>query len=86
MRSIVAAAALGLILGTAPAWADAKPSAEEEAKIKETVAAWGCEGGQFEKETEGTGLFEANDVKCKNGLNYDLKLDKAFNPIAISVD
>lgn len=68
-----------------PAFADDKPTADEAAKIKEAVAAWGCEGGEYEKESEGTGVFEAEDVKCKSG-QYDFRLDKDFKVFVITKD
>jgi hypothetical protein len=49
------------------------------------VAAWGCEGGTYEKETEGTGVYEAEDVKCKAG-QYDFRLDKDFKVFVITAD
>ena len=64
---------------------DAKVSDDEAAKLKEIVAAWGCEGGTFEKETEGTGVYEAEDVKCKSG-NYDFRITGDFKVFAITVD
>ncbi len=78
-------AALGVALGATYAFADAKPTDAEAAKIKEAVAAWGCEGGTYEKESEGTGVFEAEDVKCKQG-QYDFRLDKDFKVLAITRD
>ncbi len=86
MRLIVVAAVLGIALGGSPVWADEKPSADEETKIKAAVATWGCEGGTFEKESESTGVFEANDVKCKGGANYDFKLDKDLKVFSITID
>jgi hypothetical protein len=82
-RLYVAAAAL--VFAAAPAFADDDPSDEEAAKIKDAVAAWGCEGGTYEKETEGTGVFEAEDVKCKAG-QYDFRLDKDFKVFVITKD
>jgi len=76
-------AVLGLLGGTA--LADSKVTDDEAAKLKEIVAGWGCEGGTFEKETEGTGVYEAEDVKCKAG-NYDFRIDKDFKVFAITVD
>jgi hypothetical protein len=67
------------------ALADAKPTEAEAGKIKAAVAAWGCEGGTYEKESEGTGVFEAEDVKCKSG-QYDFRFDKDFVAIAITRD
>jgi cytochrome c5 len=81
--SMIAAAFL-LASGTA-VLADDKPTDDEAAKIKEAVAAWGCEGGSYEKESEGTGVYEAEDVKCKAG-QYDFRLDKDLKPFAITKD
>jgi len=74
-----------LAFAVSPAFADDDPSDDEVAKIKEAVAAWGCEGGTYEKETEGTGVFEAEDVKCKAG-QYDFRLDKDFKVFVITKD
>ena len=67
------------------AFADEKPTDDEAAKIKATVEAWGCSGGTYEKESEATGVYEAEDVKCKDG-QYDFRLDKDFKVFAITVD
>jgi hypothetical protein len=80
-----AIAAAAFVLAATPAFADDDPTDEEVAKIKEAVAAWGCEGGSYEKETEGTGVFEAEDVKCKSG-QYDFRLDKDFKVFVITAD
>lgn len=56
-KFMIAAAALAFV--ATPAFADDDPTDEEVAKIKEVIAAWGCEGGSYEKETEATGVFEA---------------------------
>jgi hypothetical protein len=84
MNRFVALAAALAFCSTA-AFADDKPTADEAAKIKEAVAAWGCEGGEYEKETEGSGVFEAEDVKCKAG-QYDFRLDKDFKVFVITKD
>ncbi|ODR96496.1 hypothetical protein AUC70_14530 [Methyloceanibacter stevinii] len=82
-KFMIAAAALAFV--ATPAFADDDPTDEEVAKIKEVIAAWGCEGGSYEKETEATGVFEAEDVKCKGG-QYDFRMDKDFKVFAITVD
>jgi hypothetical protein len=80
------ALALVFAAGTAGyALADDKPSDDEAAKIKAAVEQWGCSGGTYEKETEGTGVFEAEDVKCKGG-QYDFRLDKNFKVFVITAD
>lgn len=84
MKRILAAAAV-LAFCSGAALADDKPTADEAAKIKAAVADWGCEGGSYEKETEGTGVFEAEDVKCKSG-QYDFRLDKDFKVFVITKD
>jgi hypothetical protein len=67
------------------AFADEKPTDDEVAKIKAAVEAWGCSGGTYEKESEATGVYEAEDVKCKDG-QYDFRLTKDFKVFAITVD
>ena len=84
MKRMFAAAAV-LAFASSAALADDKPTDDEAAKIKAAVAEWGCEGGSFEKETEGTGVFEAEDVKCKGG-QYDFRLDKDFKVFVITAD
>lgn len=78
-------AAAALVFAAAPAFADDDPTDDEAAKIKAAVAEWGCEGGTYEKETEGTGVYEAEDVKCKAG-QYDFRLDKDFKVFVITAD
>lgn len=82
-KLLIAAAALAF--AATPAFADDDPSEAEAAKIKDVLTAWGCEGGSFEKETEGSGVFEAEDVKCKDG-QYDFRLGKDFKIIVITAD
>jgi hypothetical protein len=41
--------------------------------------------GVMEQETEGTSVYEVDDAKCKDG-QYDIKLDKDFQIIAITRD
>ena len=83
-RIIIAACALALF--SAPSFADSKPADDEAGKIKQTLSDWGCTGGTFEKETEASGMFEADDVKCKDGNQYDVKLDGSFKIISITRD
>jgi hypothetical protein len=40
---------------------------------------------KIEQETEGTGVYEVDDAKCKDG-QYDIKLDKDFKIISITRD
>jgi hypothetical protein len=82
----IAIAACALAFFAAPALADDPLSDDEATKAKAAAAAWGCEGGKWEKETEGTGLYELDDAKCKDGAAYDLKFDKDYKLMAIIRD
>jgi hypothetical protein len=85
MKRSVGLAVTFVFLGGAAALADEKVSDAEAAKIKEAIAAWGCEGGELEKEAEGTGVYEAEDAKCKGG-QYDFRLTKDFKVFSITMD
>ena len=78
-------AVAALVFAASPAFADDDPTEAEAAKIKEAIAAWGCEGGEYEKELEGTGVYEAEDVTRKSG-QYDFRLDKDFKVFVITAD
>ena len=67
------------------AFADDKPTDAEASKIQTALADWGCSGGTVEKEGEGTGVLEAEDVKCKAG-QYDFRIDKDGKVFAITKD
>ncbi|RUP00199.1 hypothetical protein [Hyphomicrobium sp.] len=80
-----AVAACAVFAMSLPAFADAPLSEEEMKSATSAASALGCEGGKWEKETEGTGVFELDDAKCKNG-SYDLKFDKDFKLLNMSAD
>jgi hypothetical protein len=82
----LACIALAMTLCGGAALADSKPAEDEAGKIKQTLSDWGCTGGTFEKETEASSYFEADDVKCKDGSQYDVKLDGSFKIISITRD
>lgn len=72
---------------TAPAaFADDKPSDAEVKSITATLEAWGCKGGDMEKETEATSVYEIDDTICKDGKQYDAKLDADFNMVSLTRD
>jgi hypothetical protein len=83
-KTIAALVATLLLCGVARA--DAMLTDAESAKVKQAIAAWGCEGGKFEKESEASGVLEADDVKCKDRGQYDFRLDRDFNVVAITRD
>jgi hypothetical protein len=78
--------AAAVIMASTPALlADTTVTQVEAEKIRAALEAWGCTGGKMEKETEGSGYFEVDDAKCKNG-QYDIKLDKDFNVTSMTRD
>lgn len=60
------------------------PRKDEADKVKSALAAWGCEAGA-EIEKEQSGIFELDDVKCKEG-QYDVKVDKDFKLLSLTRD
>jgi hypothetical protein len=74
-----------LLMSNAFAIADTPVSPAEAEKIKAAIEVLGCTGGKMEKETEGSGYFEVDDARCRDG-QYDIKLDKDFKVIVMSRD
>jgi hypothetical protein len=79
-------AACAIFALSVPVFADSKLTDEETKSAVAAAAAWGCQDGKWEKETEGTGVYELDDAKCKDGADYDLKFDKNFKLIDITAD
>jgi hypothetical protein len=73
------------LLATGAAFADAKVSEADGKKIQDAIAAWGCSGGEMEKEDEGSGVYEVDDATCKTG-QFDIKLDGDMQVRSISRD
>jgi hypothetical protein len=84
MKSLVIATVGTLAISTF-ALADAPVTPAEAEKIRIALEAFGCSGGKMEKETEGSGYFEVDDAKCKDG-QFDIKLDKDFKLIVMTRD
>jgi hypothetical protein len=80
---LMALAAAGIIGSTSALLADTPVTSAEAEKIKAALEAVGCTGGKTEKETEGSGYFEVDDAKCRDG-QYDIKLDKDFKVIVMT--
>jgi hypothetical protein len=85
IRIVMTFTAIGIIASTSPLLADTPVTPADAEKIKAALEAWGCTGGKMEKETEGSGYFEVDDAKCKDG-QYDFKLDKDFTVTVITRD
>ena len=85
---IALTAVIALAVGAGAAVADDKPSAAEIEKMLATAKAWGCTGKaeEAEKESESTGVYELEEVKCADGAQYDFKMDKNFKVISITAD
>lgn len=86
MNKTILTAAAALALLATPALADGKPSADEAKKLTEAAAALGYTGGTAEKETEGSGVYEIDDAKSKDGGQFDLKFDKDFKLLSATRD
>jgi hypothetical protein len=82
---LMALAAAGFIGSTSALLADTPVTSAEAENIKAALEAVGCTGGKMEKETEGSGYFEVDDAKCRDG-QYDIKLDKDFKVIVMTRD
>lgn len=85
-QTIIPAVALAFAVFAGPALADSKPSVEEAKKITEALTAAGYSGGEMEKESEATGVFEVDDAKDKSGAQFDIKLDKDFRILSVTRD
>ena len=86
MKRMIFAAMAAAMTFTTPVFADDKLSDAEAKMATAAAAAWGCEAGKWEKESEATGLYELDDAKCKDGAHYDMKFDKDYKLIAIIRD
>ena len=76
-------AAAGIITGRTLALAETPVAPAEEQKIKATIEGFGCTGGKIEKAAYG---YEVDDVKCKDGQEYEIKLDPNFKLIVMTRD
>jgi hypothetical protein len=85
IRIATALAVTGIIASTSALLADTPVTPAEAEKIKAALEAWGCTGGKMEKETEGSGYFEVDDAKCRDG-QYDIKLDQNFKVTSMTRD
>ena len=70
-------AAAGIITGSTLALAETPVAPAEEEKIKATIEGFGCTGGK---------IVEVDDVKCKDGQEYEIKLDPNFKLIVMTRD
>jgi len=69
---LMAFAAAGVISGSTLVLAETPVSPAAAEKIKATIEGFGCTGGKIEKADFG---YEVDDVKCKDGQEYEIKLD-----------
>lgn len=78
MRSWVIVAPL---LIAAPAFAEGHLDAETIGKIEATLAAMECQMDPDDIEVEEDG-YDLDDVICKGGDQFDIKLDREFNEVS----
>jgi hypothetical protein len=79
--ALMAFAAAGIISGSTLALAETPVAPAEEEKIKATIEGFVCTGGKIEKADYG---YEVDDVKCKDGQEYEIKLDPNFKLIVMT--
>jgi len=73
----VAALAI-LIFFSLPSLADKHKMTEDQRdSIKIALGMLGCEGGEIEKENNGSVTYEVDDAECKNGT-FDIEFDYNF--------
>ena len=83
MKFVLIFAAAGIISGSTLALAETPLAPAEEEKIKATIEGFGCTGGKIKKADYG---YEVDDVKCKDGQEYEIKLDPNFKLIVMTRD
>lgn len=86
LKSILCAAALAFAV--TPALADdakVEATADETAKVTETIAKIGCKPGADGIEKERDDLFEIDDAQCEIG-QYDIKLNAQYVITSITLD
>lgn len=74
---------LALSLIALPAIADQPVTDDEANAIQNALNAFGCAGGEMEKESGDVPHYEVEDAECEPG-EYDFRLDKDFNVVLIS--
>jgi hypothetical protein len=79
VRSLILVAALASLSG--PAFADAHVDAATVEKIEAFLASVECQMDPADIEVEDDG-YDLDDVICKGGGQFDIKLDKAFNEVS----
>jgi Peptidase propeptide and YPEB domain len=81
-----AIAAFAAAFFTTSALADVKSSDADAKKLSEAAAALGYTGGTAEKGDEGSGVYEIDDAKAKDGGRYDVKFNKDFKLLSVTRD
>ena len=76
MRTFLASLAL-LAVASFPAKAERPVTEGERSKLAPAVQAQGCSGGKMEWD-ESDREFEVDDVRCKDGRQYDLKFNADY--------
>jgi hypothetical protein len=79
MKQTITAGLLALL--AAPAFAEAHVDADTVAKIEAFLASVECQMDPNDIEVEDDG-YDLDDVICKGGNQFDIKLDKEFNEVS----
>jgi hypothetical protein len=79
MKQMITAGLMALL--AAPAYAEAHVDAETVTKIEAFLASVECQMDSDDIEVEEDG-YDLDDVICKGGNQFDIKLDKEFNEVS----
>lgn len=83
MKTTIAAGFIALI--AAPAFAEAHVDADTVARIEAFLASIECQMDPDDIEVEEDG-YDLDDVICKGGNQFDIKLDKELNEVSRSAE
>ena len=80
MKSLLIAGSIVLAIAGNALADETAISDDEIAQLKKVLEAWGCSGGEIEKES--AGMYEIDDAMCAAG-EYDFHVNADFHAVVI---
>lgn len=78
--SVVVAITIAMLASVSMALADDDDlTRHERSELREALRDIGCHGGELEKKRNGT--YEAEDVRCRDGKEYEFRFTRNFELI-----